>query len=349
VTEHPPDSVAHLLPPAKHGRPARRGRPKSVIACEGDRWSILLTSLDGTCELRVQPFRCRSWRCERCRWGRNQDDARLIRDIIELSGGPGLWVYTVLTFDQRVSVGRYEAFQSIYDQFRCLTKRLRRRFGDVQWISTVEQHASGWPHINVLFYSARMVERHGEAAYRLRDDIRHQAVAVGFGCIVSRVEPIDDVQALSGYIVKVADQAGRVGGEMSKPSQLPLLAPPRFRRLRISRGLERPPKEEKRCTGKLERVSATKGHELLQNADAIEQQNCALSLLKAHGGEAFSIVPSARHDVAGGAIVDAVTGEIHFSPDPGGPGAEPPVLSEGRLKGRCPRAAFREPLWTGLH
>lgn len=162
--------------------------PRSVRACQEDRWCLVLTGLDGGADLKIHPFRCHSWRCTRCRWGRNQDDATLIHDVIEGNGGRELWLYTVLTFDQRAfSGGRYDAFTAIYDQFRKLTKRLRRRFGTVEWVCTIEQHGSGWPHVNVLFHSPGMVERHAEAAYRLRDDIRSQAVAVGFGPIVTRL------------------------------------------------------------------------------------------------------------------------------------------------------------------
>ena len=320
--------------------PSSSGKPKSVLACEQDRWCLALTPLDLSAGLHVMPFRCQSWRCARCRWGRNQDDAELIAQIIRRNGGPEDWVYTVLTFDQRGCFGGpSEAYARIYDQFRNLTKCLRRRYADVQWISTLEQHFSGWPHINVLFRAPSMVERFAEAPYKLRDDIRRLAVQSGFGRILTRVEPIEGVEAISGYLVKIADGSTRVAGEMSKPSQLPIAAPPRTRRLRISGGLERPEKREKLYTGRLHRVPSSEGERRLEDASQVERTNCALNMLLDHAGDQFTFAPLARHTVASGAIVDGLTGEIHFSPDPGARGPAPGLVIgkvNGPLNADCP-------------
>ncbi|MCC6407689.1 MAG: hypothetical protein IT453_11005 [Planctomycetes bacterium] len=171
--------------------------------------------------------------------------------------GPESLLFTVLTFDPSAYDGDAStAWLELSPAFKRLCKRLRRRFGSVQHISTVEQHASGWPHLNVLFFSHGMRARWETSATGLRDDLRHHAVQAGFGYIVESIEPPRELDGIAGYMVKTADRStrGGIANEVAKLSQLPVNAPFRFRRLRISRGLSRPERAPKKSTGHLLRM-----------------------------------------------------------------------------------------------
>lgn len=219
-------------------------KPKSVKACESNAWSRLVFPVGRPMEARAVRFRCRSWRCDRCRWGRNQDDARLIRSLITDNGGKRAWLFTVLTFRRTGRPGsRALAYRCMHNCFKKLMKRLRRRFDPhLQYVLVVERHRSGWPHANVLFRSSEMVRAWKASARRLRHDIREHAIAVGFGYILRTIDPIRDLDRCAGYVVKIADRSTRALATEATGalSQMPIEAPPRFRRLRISRGLQRP-------------------------------------------------------------------------------------------------------------
>jgi hypothetical protein len=190
--------------------------------------------------------------------------------------------FLVLTLDRD---GRYsghawadsdQAYKALSAMSRNLMARLNRmieaRGGDrigSRWISVVEAHRSGWPHINLVCVSKtlhRMV-REGMAERQaaglsdrecmlVQGELAAHMIGSGFG-VQSTAEPIRDRGAVAGYLVKLAgeldqdgtpESRGRLGGEVVKVSQVPMNAPKNFRRLRSGRGFL-PPRRKGTKTG----------------------------------------------------------------------------------------------------
>jgi hypothetical protein len=157
-------------------------------------------------------------------------------------------VFAVLTFDQKAAHGGRDwldpitALRGLYIAFGKLIRKLRKQFGTVHYVATVEAHKSGWPHLNVIFVSAQLgAHVKKRCADRRADDVlRGLQLESGFGPVawwdIARSK--DD---LAGYCVKTAgkllDGIRKLGAEVIKLGQLPTHAPSHFRRLRSSRGL----------------------------------------------------------------------------------------------------------------
>lgn len=158
---------------------------------------------------------------------------------------------------------RYEAFKELRDRWKALRKAISRHFGVNRYVSTVEVHRSGWPHLNVVLESPVMADAVGrKASGGVVPWLKRHALACGFGYMLS-VERARSRRALAGYVVKLAgdvetaarpDEAGRLTGEVTKLSQVPERAPRHFRRLRSSIRFLPPPYKRPDITGKLERT-----------------------------------------------------------------------------------------------
>jgi hypothetical protein len=260
----------HRVPRGNLAKIDRR-HPKYVKDCHFGNWTVNSWKKDkGTfpdgAYYRLSRYRCRSWRHPgACRNDRSAIDVDRIRGAIA-STDPRAYTYLVLTFDQRRRVaaggdlfGAYKALLSCWSKLR---KRLIREWGPMQYVAVVEQHRSGWPHLNVLIYSPSLaadcrhtatVTRRGKVYdvqgwQRIRSRwLRHHAVESGFGPI-TYLEPMKDGRAMSAYLVKLA---GQLTGEMAKGSQVPVLAPRHFRRLRASVGFLPPLPKDETITGRL--------------------------------------------------------------------------------------------------
>ena len=138
------------------------------------------------------PYACNSWRCKVCR---RYEAAVTFARIREASQGldPRGWVFLVLTLDRNAYFGGKkwldvnEAYRSLGKMSGALLpmigrkwgpdskttgkKRLRvvRKLGN-RWISVVEAHRSGWPHMNVALWCPALAdELRRERAERLED------------------------------------------------------------------------------------------------------------------------------------------------------------------------------------
>lgn len=158
-----------------------------------------------------------------------------------------------------------------------------------RWVATVEAHRSGWPHVNVLLWCPELAEHlRAERAERLDDPEVADAVALarelwaakepvpahvrelarkatvvggalrevltkaGWG-FQSTAEVPRDLEAVFGYIVKVAGLHEGSVGELAKVTQVPMCADARFRRLRSGRGFLPPRRSNPNITGCLVR------------------------------------------------------------------------------------------------
>lgn len=230
-----------------------RLRLASIAACEGRKWTLLLWRVggEGCSEIKPVPYRCGSWRCRRCSWVVARDDFRRVQ---KATLSRAWWIYSVLTFDPKLHAGHWTAYR---DGSRLWDKRLRRRlersYGRLDYLQTWERTQKGWPHMNLLIRSEALEEHvkslpsdrpwlasgaHGAGRFAHRTRWRRVLASIapqcGFGMRVW-VEIVDSREAVSAYLVKIAQEISRA--RFKDGDQSPIGAPPHFRRLRASRGL----------------------------------------------------------------------------------------------------------------
>jgi hypothetical protein len=92
----------------------------------------------------------------------------------------------------------------------------------------------------------------GVALVLAKDELLEHATGAGWGTY-STAEAARSGEAVASYIVKLAGEAGAVAGELAKLSQLPTMAPSRFRRLRSGKGFLPPRRSNPDYTGTLVR------------------------------------------------------------------------------------------------
>jgi hypothetical protein len=183
----------------------------------------------------LQPFRCRSWRhtgeCQR--WKGSQDFVRC-RDAMLAKGDH--WVYIVLTFDQKQFNNEWSAYRGGVHRWQKLNQRLSYHYGRVDYLQTWEKHTkTDFPHVNVAVHNARIWQTcRGDGWKQFRQLLTQHAVKCGFGFRVW-VEPLREGQGLTlaGYFTKLSRELTGAGVK----NQVPVNAPPHFRRIRASRGL----------------------------------------------------------------------------------------------------------------
>lgn len=231
--------------------------------------------------LRV-PYQCNSWRCTTCR--KHESHVQFAR-IKEASADldPRGWVFLTTTL-RRGHVKTWRQVDDAYRGLRAMGEQFLKRFRrwsikqgwydevDYQtkkgvwktkkrdrirnrWVAVVEAHRSGFPHMHWMLYAP-------ELAQQLRDspepgdfmppELRSHAAEVGWGpeC---RMQPSKNTEALAGYMVKLAGEQDALTGELAKMTQLPTMAPIRFRRLRSGKGFLPPRRKNPDYTGTLVR------------------------------------------------------------------------------------------------
>lgn len=205
-----------------------------IRACEHGTWHLCLKE-KGTSSGPVKrvPYRCRSWRhAGQCALWRGAQDWTRVRDAL-LSRDH--WSYIVLTFRRREDVhwfGQYTQACSIWSKMRL---RLRRAYGDIEYIQTWERFRAGGLHVNLVISNQAIAELVDDDWRKWRKQVlKPMAREVGFGhiCWVERLRTHSE-QAMAGYLTKLAKE---LTGTSAK-SQVPYDAPPHFRRLRASQGL----------------------------------------------------------------------------------------------------------------
>lgn len=280
--------------------------PRHVRACQhsltrAERWFIWTwNKKNPEKQIRI-PYNCNSWRCEVCR--RHEAAvtfARLKEAQKDLD--PRGWCMLVLTIDRE---GYYSgkpwfdvnaAYAALGKMNRAALDRIGRTWGTEtrttvrrnkktgktsvrhtrtvgnRWISVVEAHRSGWPHLNLMVWCPPLAEElEREHAQRLEDPEVADAVALardawakkepvpdwvrerarratviggrlgellevsGWGH-QSTAERARDIEAVMAYGVKLCGLHDASVGELAKVTQCPMNAPERFRRLRTGKG-----------------------------------------------------------------------------------------------------------------
>lgn len=246
--------------------------PKYVRACDGGDWHLSWWRYSpATGEVLQEgraPFRCRSWRhkgpCRR--WRAAQNFSRTNQALLRCR--PKDVVFCVFTVRPGDWSSRFEAFRELRDCWRSLRKAITRAFGGNRYVSTVEVHRSGWPHLNVVMESPLLAQFVGKGkGGGAITWLKKHALACGFGYMAS-AERAQSRRALAGYIVKLAgevehaahpDATGRLVGEVVKLSQVPERAPSHFRRLRSSIRFLPPPYKRPDVSGELVRAPLPAG------------------------------------------------------------------------------------------
>jgi hypothetical protein len=216
-------------------------------------WWICVWGRDCPVTATRVPYRCQSWRCP---WCARHEAAVTFARIKEACNTPGYdpdgWVFFVLTLDREgyYSGKPWADVDTAFRELGKLTEKLRRRLERLShaetwsywrsaWVAVVEGHRSGWPHVNLLVYAPELAAQLRREAETLDSRARvlvRGALAVcvtesGFGR-ESTAESARSLDALAGYVTKLAGLADATAGEVAKITQAPLRAPVRFRRLR---------------------------------------------------------------------------------------------------------------------
>lgn len=305
--------------------------PKWMKACEAKSWHLHLKHKTTGQEQRVC-WKCRSWRHQGdcARQVARKDFAR----IAEAFGRekPGALVYLVLTLDQDRDASRgmtaISAYRSLVRRWQSLRQWLQRQFGRVAYVATVEQHRTGWPHLNVVVACedfAAAIREEGRKNGIAPGWLKGAAVRAGFGYRAWAEAPRDRTE-LAGYLVKLAHRESLMG-EVAKLSQLPLASPPGTRRLRSSRAFLPPSTSSSgEWTGELMRFSL----ELAQNLEVERERLSAEAWAKTEEwlrkeGRRQLGVPQRDPKGAEGAAKPA----SEEGGAPAGSGAEPWVLTTG--------------------
>lgn len=244
--------------------------PRSVKACQEGSWTLAMLNRS-TGEIKVKPFRCKSWRCKRCAPLVN----KLEHDRIEAglsAAAQGSLAFLTLTFDRKRYATKEEAWRATGAAWKRLKDKLCYHYGErgrggrrarIRYVLTYEQHKTGWPHIHALVESQELMadmmqlgsyqatQRGREITiYRwTRKVLRPMLLSSGFGPI-AHTEPPENLGGMAGYLVKIAAE---LTGSHAKQDQTPIRAPKGFRRLRATPGFLPSRKTANDWTGKLEK------------------------------------------------------------------------------------------------
>lgn len=237
------------------GRFAHWKKEREGIAFDGRIPSrpFLLERVDG----QVRVFRCKSIRCPKCR------KQILHRDFVRINEAlqkHGQWIYSVLTFDTKSWIsGRESAWKNGWRTLQRFRQRLERHIGEqIRYIAVMEQHASGWPHVNFLFTwdSIDKLDNHqaNALAADLKKWMKRTAPAVGLGWSIEAGR-LESREKIANYLSSVAAGSdgkapeddklradrerfvNEVNASQGKEYQIPTQAPIGIRRTRASRGL----------------------------------------------------------------------------------------------------------------
>lgn len=286
--------------------------PKYIKACHTQSWMLATWSKTSEApSVSTRPARCCSWRhTGPCAQQKAAEDYSRIQaalaplpreDIcyLVLTLDPSAWDGTGWrgwageTPDRVPNAVKNEsaisaAYSALSDRWRVLACAIRRDFGAFEYVSTVESHRNGWPHLNVILVSPEIardaVVAHGglygwsqaaagrEAARIVLGGYLERA---GFGAIAF-LEPAGRITAdgkdpLAAYVAKLAADNGtpwdgqshgllstdgevtsldaQIVAEIAKLSQVPHRAPKNFRRLRSSKGFLPPIRRNPDITG----------------------------------------------------------------------------------------------------
>jgi len=268
-----------------------------VKACRRERWHLHIHSKSGKAGYPKRvPFRCRSWRHEgECRQWCGKCDFRRCQHALNAFDH---WSFLVLTYRKQAWPDTHVLFRSSVQHFYALRKRLEKVIGKFRYIQTWEITQKGTPHVNVAISSQKLTELIEDQGAWVADDRRKLGMrwawydvqnsfkgavlepmqtASGFGK-VSTLEPMNDSDRMAGYMTKLAKELVGAGTK----SQVPVNAPPHWRRIRASQHTLPPRAKDEDLTGSLEYSTLPEYSESLHKA----YHDCKVTKTR---GESFAI------------------------------------------------------------
>lgn len=249
--------------------------PKYVRKCPNSEWQkavpyqLLLWPAGDPSKASLVEAKCRSWRCKgECRRHNGKVTWARVVEALERHDEQDV-LFAVLTIDRNGyysgrswpdSTTAYRELSSMGNKWMKRINRMCERLGveaiQSRWVGVVEQHRSGWPHINLIIVcpglaalvrkqQAELDSHSGEYTplerALVRGEVMRHAEAAGWGRR-STLEVARSRGAVAGYMVKLcglhdepgteATRSAAVTGEVVKLSQIPMAAPKGFRRLR---------------------------------------------------------------------------------------------------------------------
>lgn len=228
------------------------------------------------------PYVCNSWRCPHCQRHAAAVVFARVQEAFE-PFSPSDCVFIVLTLDPAEHARGEHDLAGVYRSLRRYVERLfgfwktvctgkRKGLGldwcGSRWVSVVEAHRTGVPHINIVMHAPKLAQylreqytgaraagmTHREATL-LRGPFLEAAEGCGFGWS-STMEAADatnpgraNLDSIAGYIAKVAKNTDALHGEIAKLTQLPLQAPKNFHRVRSGKGFLPPKRKNEAWTG----------------------------------------------------------------------------------------------------
>jgi len=272
---------AHPVKPKKPGDfPAPEGAPGHVKACHWadphTGWSVWTWKKNDPSQVTRRPYTCGSWRhpgpC--ARHSASMTFARIREAVQRPEYDAKGWVFLVLTLDRLGTfsgktpwLNQSAAYKDLSRLSRNLHTKLRRaetfEAPCDAWAAVVECHRSGWPHVNELIYAPELAQKlredyadgrklgltHREATL-VRGELADCLTSTGWG-VQSTAEAVESVDAVNGYITKLAAAGEATCGELAKLCQVPMNAPPRFRRLRAAKNWLPKKRKDESITGTL--------------------------------------------------------------------------------------------------
>ncbi|WP_338866301.1 hypothetical protein [Myxococcus stipitatus] len=249
--------------------------------CHEKRWHLRLWKHGRPTDYLRVPYRCGSWRHPgRCAAERSGEDFARINAALGPYPAEHV-VFAVLTVKPGEWRDEAEAYNGLRDCWRSFAKAIRREWGGMAYVATVEKTRRGWPHLNVIMVSPGIGASLEEMPAFVLQWFKDHADACGLGNQVF-LERARTKAQVAGYIVKLADMAvtsesaegapppdldavrkagahtargaSTTVGEVVKLSQLPRNAPKGFRRLRSSPGFLPPVPKNEEWTGELEKM-----------------------------------------------------------------------------------------------
>lgn len=217
----------------------------SIKACGEEKWSMIFSDKSNPETIYVSKFRCKSWRCSVCSKSvRNKDYLRIQKSFSE---APGQYIFCVFTFNPK-KIGKQNAYKAITPTMNALIKKIERTYGQIEGMIGIEQHKSGYPHINLVFKFREISFVDTEFVEKFRSRfLVPESVKRGLGKIVY-AEMVNSQDRMASYVAKTGLTV--ISGEVVKVSQVPTQAPYGTRRLRSLRGwLKKISSEEKKNTG----------------------------------------------------------------------------------------------------
>lgn len=237
--------------------------PKYIRACQQGRFHLRVWPKQSPGAYQRIAWRCRSWRHRgSCAKARSREDFERVWYAVSGYRAEEV-VFCVFTLKPGDWDSTWEAYEKLRDRWRSLAKALRREFGEMAYVSTVEAQRNGMPHLNVVLAAPELAKELRFRSWWVKRWLKQHARQCGFGWRCS-AEAARSLSKVAGYVVKLANTvgelpegvqrdvvAGSLVGEVSKLSQVPVTAPKGFRRLRSSPRFLPPPRKNPDWTGEL--------------------------------------------------------------------------------------------------